>query len=142
MADAPTYRSLPGGNILVATDGKGHSEKAILAAIDLAKALDSKLYVLMVITPSSDRAERAGQIKEAKKKLNDIVDLAADRGAEVTALLEGGSPYDTIIQAAERLDAAAVVVGTSEKAALDRVLIGSVSEYVVRHSPRTVVVVK
>jgi aldehyde:ferredoxin oxidoreductase len=36
----------------------------------------------------------------------------------------------------------AIVVGTSGKSVLDRVLIGSVSEYVVRNSNCTVIVVK
>ncbi len=68
--------------------------------------------------------------------------LAADQDLEVAALMEGGSPYDTIVTAAERLDAGAVVVGTSEKTALNRVLIGSVSEHVVRNCGCTVIVVK
>jgi nucleotide-binding universal stress UspA family protein len=111
-------------------------------ALDLAKTLGSKLYVLLVISPSGSEREKNAQIKEGKKKLNDIVGLAADRDQEVTALLEGGSPNDTIVLAAERLKAGAVVVGTSEKSGLDRVLIGSVSEHIVRNCGCTVIVVK
>jgi nucleotide-binding universal stress UspA family protein len=57
-------------------------------------------------------------------------------------MLEGGSPYQTIVATAERIKAGSIVVGTSGKTALDRVLIGSVSEYVVRNSACTVIVVK
>lgn len=68
--------------------------------------------------------------------------LAADLDLEVSALLEGGDPQDTIVTAAERLDAGAVVVGASAKTALNRVLIGSVSEHIVRNCGCTVIVVK
>ena len=111
-------------------------------AIDLAKALGSKLFVLLVISPSSSERERKELIKEGKKKLNDIVGLAADLDLEVNALLEGGEPRDTIVTAAERLEAGTVVVGTSEKTALNRMLIGSVSEHVIRNTGCTVIVVK
>jgi nucleotide-binding universal stress UspA family protein len=136
------YYSLRGKNLLLATDGRPNSEKAMWTAMDLAKTLGSKLYVLLVVSPGGSEREKKALIKEGTKKLKDIVGLAADKGLEVTALLEGGAPYETIVLAAERLKAGAVVVGTSEKSGLDRVLIGSVSEQVVRNCPCTVIVVK
>ena len=57
-------------------------------------------------------------------------------------MLEVGSPYETILDASEKVKADTIVVGTSGKTSIDRVLIGSVSEYVVRNSKCTVIVVK
>ena len=140
--EIPLFYSLRGKNILLATDGKANTEKAMWVAIDLAKLMGSKLFVLFVVSPSGQDEDRKEQIKVGKKRLNTIVDLATDQGVDVKVLMEGGSPAETIILATERLDAGVLIVGTSEKSRLDRVLIGSVSEYVVRNSGCTVIVAK
>ncbi len=137
----PNPSSVKGKNLLLATDGKSHSEKAIRYAIDLAGLTSSKLFILHVINPRRDE-DKQEMIKEGMKMLQDLKDWAADMGVDATTLLEGGSPYETILAASERIQAGAIIVGTSGKSALDRVLIGSVSEYVVRNSPCTVIVVK
>ena len=64
------------------------------------------------------------------------------QGINVTTMLEAGSPYDTLLAAADRIKAEAIIVGTSGKTALDRVLIGSVSEFIVRNARCTVIIVK
>lgn len=140
--DVPPFYTLQGKNVVLATDGKPSSEKAMWVAIELSKQLGSKLVVLMVISDKLSDDEKKSQIREAKKKLNAIVDQATDHGVDVTALLEGGSPNETIVFTIERLNAGLLIVGTSEKSRLDRVLIGSVSEHVVRNSPCSVIVVK
>jgi len=142
MQDAASYYSLKGKSILLATDGRSGSEKAMWVAFNLAKILDSRLYILLVVALSGSAKERSLQVKESKKKMNDIIGLAADNDVDIVPLLESGSPYETIINAIAKLGVSAVIVGTSEKSALNRVLIGSVSEHVVRNSPCTVVVVK
>jgi nucleotide-binding universal stress UspA family protein len=128
-------------NLLLATDGKPHSTKAIDYAMEMAQLTSSKLFILYVVSPKNE-SEKMGLIKEGMDKLLDMKNLAIDKGLEVTTLLEGGSPYQTILSTAERIRAGAIIVGTSGKSALDRVLIGSVSEYVVRNSGCTVIVVK
>ena len=138
---SPAEGLVQGRNLLLATDGKPHSEKAIQYAIEMARLTASKLFILYVVSPKNE-AEKKDLIKEGMSKLNDLKSLAADSGVEATTLLEGGSPYQTITTTADRIKAGAIVVGTSGKSALDRVLIGSVSEYVVRNSGCTVIVVK
>jgi nucleotide-binding universal stress UspA family protein len=130
-----------GKNILLATDGKPHSAKAIDYAMELTELTSSKLFIIYVVSPKNE-AERSEAIKEGMARLQDLKALGASRGIEVNTMLEGGSPYQTIVATAERIRAGSIVVGTSGKTALDRVLIGSVSEYVVRNSTCTVIVVK
>ena len=130
-----------GKNLLLATDGKPHSAKAIKYAIELAKLTSSKLFIIYVVSPKNE-AEKKDLIKEGLERLQDLKGQAAESKVEVTTLLEGGSPYQTIISTAERIKAGAIIVGTSGKSALDRVLIGSVSEFVVRNSSCSVIVVK
>ena len=130
-----------GKNLLLATDGKPHSDKAIRYAIELAKLTSSKLFIIYVVSPKNE-AERKDLTKEGMDRLQALKERAAESGVETSTLLEGGSPYQTILTAAERIKAGAIIVGTSGKSSLDRVLIGSVSEYVVRNSGFTVIVVK
>jgi nucleotide-binding universal stress UspA family protein len=130
-----------GRNLLLATDGKSHSVKAAQYAIELARLTSSKLYIVYVVSPRSE-AEKQAVIDEGMEKLNELKALAQGAGVEAFTLLEGGSPYETVLAAADRTQAGAIIVGTSGKSSLDRVLIGSVSEFVVRNSRCTVIVVK
>jgi nucleotide-binding universal stress UspA family protein len=142
MEEGPASEGqVQGRNLLLATDGKPHSSKAIEFAMEMAKLTSSKLFIMYVVSPKNE-SERSEAIKEGMGRLQELKRLAGDRGLDVTTLLEGGSPYQTIVSTAERIKAGAIVVGTSGKSVLDRVLIGSVSEYVVRNSNCTVIVVK
>ncbi|HPP45033.1 MAG TPA: universal stress protein [Methanomassiliicoccaceae archaeon] len=47
-----------------------------------------------------------------------------------------------MLSAAERIRAGAIIVGTSGKSTLDRVLMGGVSEHVVRNSRCSVIVIR
>jgi nucleotide-binding universal stress UspA family protein len=142
MADSSNIDALvQGKNLLLATDGKPHSNKAIRYAIELAKLTSSKLFIIYVVSPKNE-AERKDLTQEGLERLQELKNLAGESGVEVTTLLEGGSPYLSIISTAERIKAGAIIVGTSNKSSLDRVLIGSVSEFVVRNSSCTVIVVK
>jgi nucleotide-binding universal stress UspA family protein len=142
MEEPPTSENqVQGKNLLLATDGKPHSAKAIAFAMDLAKLTSSKLFIMYVVSPKNE-SDRSEAIKEGMSNLQDLKRQGSERGLDVTTLLEGGSPYQTIVSSAERVKAGAIIVGTSGKSVLDRVLIGSVSEYVVRNSNCTVIVVK
>ncbi|MBI0584571.1 MAG: universal stress protein [Methanomassiliicoccus sp.] len=130
-----------GKNLLLATDGKPHSVKAIEYAMEMAKLTSSKLFIIYVVSPKNE-SERSEIIKEGMGTLQELKAMGSDRGLDVTTLMEGGSPHQSIVSTAERIKAGAIIVGTSGKTVLDRVLIGSVSEYVVRNSGCTVIVVK
>jgi len=130
-----------GKNLLLATDGKGHSSKAAQYAIELAKLTSSKLFVLYVVSPRNETKQQV-TIDDGLSSLNELKGRAEEAGVEMTTLLEGGSPYESVLTTAERIQAGAVIVGTSQKNSLDRVLLGSVSEFIVRNSQCTVIVVK
>jgi nucleotide-binding universal stress UspA family protein len=65
--------------------------------------------------------------------------FAADM--QVTHFTEYGSTADGIITCAKEFNADIIVIGTHSRTGLDRLLMGSVSEHVVRHSPVPVLVV-
>ena len=128
-------------NLLLATDGKPHSEKAVKYAYDCAALRKAHLFVVFVASPKAED-DKDRIIKQGMAVLEEMKARGSREGVNVTTLLEAGNPYEAILNAADRAKAEAIVVGTSGKTAIDRVLIGSVSEYIVRNSKCTVIVVK
>lgn len=129
------------GNVLLATDGKPHSEKAVKYAFDYARLHGSNLFVVFAVSPKSED-DKDKIISQGMTVLEDLKKRGASENLSVTTMLEAGNPYEAVLNAADRVKAEAIIVGTSGKTAIDRVLIGSVSEYIVRNSRCTVIVVK
>jgi nucleotide-binding universal stress UspA family protein len=127
--------------MLLATDGKPHSEKAVSYALDYAKRYDADLFIVYVVSPKSGE-DREKTIANGMKVLEEVKTKALELGLSVTTLLEAGSPHEATLAVAERIGTDAIVVGTSGKTAMDRVLIGSVSEFIVRNARSTVIVVR
>ena len=128
-------------SVVLATDGKPHTSKAVDFALEYARLHREPLYVVFVISPRHEE-NREGTVVDAKRHMEEVKARATEQGVEVTALLETGSPAESSMAVAERVGATAIIVGTSGKTVLDRVLIGSVSEHIVRNAPCTVIVVK
>jgi nucleotide-binding universal stress UspA family protein len=127
--------------ILLATDGKPHSEKAVNFAFEFAALRKESLFVVFAVSPKSED-DKDKIIKQGMVVLEELKKRGAKENVKVTTMLEAGNPYEAVLDAADRVKADAIVVGTSGKTAIDRVLIGSVSEYIVRNSKCTVIVVK
>ena len=128
-------------NVLLATDGKAHSDKATKYAFEYARSHKATLFIVFVVSPKADE-DKEKIIQNGMKVLEKLKNDAVEQGVEVTTLLEAGNPYEAILSASERIKAEAIIVGTSGKTVLDRVLIGSVSEFIVRNARCTVIVVK
>ena len=131
-----------GKNLLLATDGKPHSTKAIKYAIELAKLTSSKLFIIYVVSPKNE-AETEDLIKEGLDRLQDLKGLDEPRAMwrlppswRAALRTRRSSPPPS----ASRPEPSSS--GPPARSALDRVLIGSVSEFVVRNSGCTVIVVK
>ena len=128
-------------NVLLATDGKPHSEKAVSYAIEYAERFGANLFIVFVVSPKSGE-DRDSVIKNGMTVLEEVKQKALESKVAVTTMLEAGNPYEATLAVSERIKADAIVVGTSGKTVLDRALIGSVSEFIVRNARCTVVVVR
>ena len=73
---------------------------------------------------------------------NDVVDHAVEWGIEATPLVWEGEPADAILAAAESEGADVIVIGSSGKSGVGRMLMGSVSDDVIRRAPVPVMVVR
>ena len=145
------------GTILVATDGSDDSDAAVEAALDLAHDTNGRLLVLSVVPegeggsedgdggdadaepPARDEDE---EVIEANDLTNDVVDHAVEWGIEATPLVWEGEPADAILAAAESEGADVIVIGSSGKTGVGRMLMGSVSDDVIRRAPVPVMVVR
>ena len=95
-----------------------------------------------LLSPSESERARQVILEEGR---SEVADTAAALGLDpnaVEAKVVEGSSGQMIVHIADEVDADVIVVGSHGHGFLSRVLIGSVSEYVVRHSVRPVLVVR
>ena len=136
--------------ILVATDGSELCKKAVETGIEISKMSGAKLYAIYVIVPTTHSPRDFGWEKaamehfrtEGEKATGFVEDAGKAAGVEVESLLLEGHPADKIVEFAEENDVDMIVMGTLGKSGLDRFLLGSVAENVVRHSKVPVLVVR
>lgn len=142
--------------ILVPTDFSKHSEGAICAAIEMAHHFDRELYFINVWPPEFmfEAELRAKVDTEVKKrleeetlkrenKLKEFVGRFDVSGIRAHYLIKSGPPYLEIIIAARELEVNLIIIGTHGLTGLlDRMLIGSVAEKVVRRASGPVLVIK
>jgi nucleotide-binding universal stress UspA family protein len=135
--------------LLLATDLTEASASATNEAFELATRLDASLLVVSVIDPGSlllpggrFRA-RLDQVRERQEQLAQaLVERGRAAGIDVSFLIWTGDPGDMIVEAAEAEHADMVLVGSHGRGAVGRLLLGSVSEHVVRNAPCPVLVVR
>jgi nucleotide-binding universal stress UspA family protein len=137
--------------ILAATDFSESAENAWRFAMGLARAHDSELIIMHVAAELPSLPEVAvppveevyvAQRRWTEQALDKRVGTAKAAGVTARWLVARGSPAAAIAEtaAAEHVDL--VVVGTQSRKGLDRLVVGSVAERVVRTSPCPVLVVK
>lgn len=142
--------------VLVATDGTGDSDGAVEAALDLAHDTGAKLLVLTVVpegtTEESDSGddERGGtaapdedeEISEAQERTDSVLDHATEWGLEARSIIWEGDPGETIVAAAEAEGADLIVMGTTGRGGVGRMLMGSTSDFVIRNATMPVLTVR
>ncbi|WP_323192575.1 universal stress protein [Halostella sp. PRR32] len=127
--------------ILVPTDGSEPAYAAADHGIELASRTDAALHVLHVVdltgvwadvdaTAVLDALEEAGQ-----RAVDDVVERASEADLEsVEASVSSGTPASGIVDYADDHDVDLIVMGTHGRTGLDRYLLGSVAEKIVRVS--------
>jgi len=96
--------------LLVATDGKTKSYKAVEMAFRMASGFDCPLSILFVVSPDSGLS-RNETIKMGMRILGKLKLKASESGLEVETLMEAGEPGEIIIDVSRRLDVDAVFLG-------------------------------
>lgn len=125
-------------DVLVPTDGSEGSRAAIDRAIDLAKTNDAALHAIYVVdTTGAGAAGAAGTLEAVEEQgraaVDEVIDAAHDADVDtVEASVARGPPHDAILTYVDEHDIDLVVMGTHGRTGLDRYLLGSTTEKVVR----------
>ena len=139
-------------NILAAVDFSDVTQAVATTAAALAGALDGRLFLLHVAAPEPDfvgydvgpQTVRDGVAKEIRaehRQLHELKQPLEQAGLDVTALVVQGATVEKIVQEAARLEADMIVVGSHGHGALHHLLVGSVTEGIMRAAVCPVLVV-
>ena len=137
--------------ILIATDGSEYTKNAVDYGIDIAKNTGAKLFAIYVVDtaafasiPMDAAWESMYELlkQEGDLAIKYVAERAEAEGLEVEGNLIEGHPADEIIRYSEKNSISVIVMGTLGKSGLDRFLLGSVAEKVVRNSKIPVLVVR
>lgn len=134
--------------ILLPTDGSEGAGAAIEHAIDLAADSDAIIHTLYVVdtaaavaAPQTETHSIQNLLETAgEEAIRAVEERAEGRDVSVTGALRHGSVHETILEYADEADVDLIVMGTHGRAGIDRVLLGSVTERVIRHASRPVLV--
>lgn len=144
--------------ILLPTDGSKNSERAIKHALTIAKSEKSEIVILNVVDsvyltglPEEDliaqteiilEEESKKILKNVKQIIEDSPEMENDDSITLTPkTISEGNAADIILKVCEEDNIDLVIIASSGKHMLDRFLLGSVTEKVVRHSKIPVMVI-
>lgn len=138
-------------SILVATDGSDGALAGANRGIDLAATVGADVHALSVVDTSDVDLEsireaddeRAAIEAEARAAVEAVATTARDRypDLEVTTAVEHGTPFRAVHRYVESAGIDAIAMGTKGLTGLDRVVLGSVAENVLRTTDVPVLVV-
>lgn len=135
-------------NILVAVDGSKEAEYAFRKSIDVAKRnVGSTLNIVDILDARLEKYDRS-VIDDAEEKANELLknykEQATSEGLEnVNAIIEFGAPKRAIPhEIADKVQADLIMCGASGLNAVERFLIGSVSQSIVRDAKCDVLVIR
>lgn len=137
--------------ILVAIDGSNPADNAFWKGVQLAKEHQAQLSLVYVVDTSHYPGIHIYDIHFSEKMrehgdelLNQYIEKAKEQGIEnVHKLVLEGSPKSMIPkEAAKDVQADLIVCGATGLNAVERILLGSVSENIVRHATCDVLVVR
>ena len=129
--------------ILVATDGSEHGYRAAKVALELGKMSGGKVTAIYVADTNRTShlpddmllfSIRELLLKEGKEALKQVETLAKDMGVAFASLVAEGNPGSEIISYAEAEGMDIIILGAVGRTGLDKFLLGSVAEKVVRSS--------
>ena len=135
--------------ILVAIDGSPASEKALVAAVDLAGHYQAELTALGVAEVPAVAGvvgEVEGLREGAEGHFHQLGQAAAEyarsRGVALRSVIVRGHAADAIVRYAEGEGMNLVVVGQHGHSRIARFFLGSTSDRVSEHAPCTVMIVR
>lgn len=135
--------------VLIALNSGPLAVHAANVGMELARSLKAELAFVYVIGEPSEIGADGGvseeeAIRTAKEDGKDLIAAIRQRTPELAALefMPIGRPSIEIVKAAKEWPANLIVIGSHGRGGIQRVVLGSVAESVMRHAPCPVMVVK
>ncbi len=139
-------------NIAVTTDLSGNSLSAVQCANKISKGCSAKVYLIHVLAdigttigyiPSISLAEIESKMRESiSKQLEHLKLKELGDAKETEIVILRGNPANKIVEFVDKNDIDMVVIATTGKHGLEKLLLGSVAEKVIKRSKKSVFVVK
>ncbi len=142
--------------VIVPTDGSDLSLVGVKEGLKAAKIYDIPVIAVYVLTPdtmagiAAHRFEDVGQEtvdvlrehrkKEGEKVLENVQNMADDRGVRLKTRIEEGEPYEAITEVANDNDI--IYMCSHGRSGISSIFIGSTTDRVIKHTDATVAVVK
>jgi nucleotide-binding universal stress UspA family protein len=129
--------------ILVPTDGSEPANAAVEHAIAIAQKAGARVHAVSVVDVSNVTAsptytlpsEVIGELEEESEKMAEsVASQARAAGLDAVTEVREGFAARTLLDYAEENDVDVVAMGTAGRTGLDRYLLGSTTERVIRHS--------
>jgi nucleotide-binding universal stress UspA family protein len=138
----PYFRKL-----LVGFDGSPESEKAVEVAMQLSECLDATVVVFAVaqLPKPATRVEVQAILDDAREHytvaFEKLVSSAKERGLDLKTEIAVGRPAEQIIYRAEVGGIDMVLLGHHRTSRFTKLVMGSISEHVLKHASCPVMIV-
>jgi nucleotide-binding universal stress UspA family protein len=139
--------------IMIATDGSEPVKKAVDIAVEVARLSGAKIYAVYVVASGGytfghprdlgwEKAMKEHLSAEGKEATTYVETVGKAANIEVESVLLEGSPAEEIVDFADKNDIDLIVMGTLGRTGIQRFLLGSVAQNVVRHARKAVLIVR
>jgi nucleotide-binding universal stress UspA family protein len=138
--------------ILLPTDFSESAEQALRQAVALALISKAELHIFHAVLLHAEDPQHLQTVlkgysehidEEARKILEEKSGEIGNRGLDVSfSTARGVSPFEAIMEAVDNIKPDLIVMGTHGRTGVGRLILGSVAEKVLRHSPTSVLTVR
>ena len=128
--------------VLCATDFSQSAAQAFQLAQTLARDTKAELLLLHAFEMPKKLTVDSQSIPDDPKIAEQVRSMAATASVPVTTVLHAGAPGEVICWIAQQRACDLIVLGTHGRTGLVHLLLGSVSEHVMRHAPCPVLTIR
>lgn len=138
--------------LLVAVDFSDPTERILTVASHLASSMEASVWLVHVADPDPDfvgydagpdvvRDQVANELRDEHRKLQTLADQLRESGVDAKSMLVRGPTVETLLAMAEKQGTDLIVVGSHGRGMVAGVLLGSVSQGLIKagRCPVTVV---
>ncbi len=140
-------------SVLVPIDFSESGSKALDWAVELARPRQATIYLLHVVEPLAYPVEWLEGLSgfdtledvvlaNAKKALDKVAQQVREQGLQVVTEVVFGYPSEAIVEYAREHQISMICIAAHRRSGLEKLLLGSTTEKVVRQAPCPVLVVR